>query len=237
MNELVKEASGKTMNEVLEMVIGRGSEVIRYETGRALMFQPDNTYLVLDGDQPASDPIDGPLTRVRDGETMLRNLITEDEGIYSGLQPERLGGTVNEAITPIRGKAGVIGALCLGRRGNAGFSQQDLGALDDLGSMAGVAAENWRSLSWPRHPILLTAGYKRRSARRCSKKASSGARCRFSTTRSANGPQTTIASSRRLAIRASSPCATQSCTKRTSAASGSSATYRRRSRRRPRVWI
>ncbi len=146
MNELVKEASGKTMNEVLEMVIGRGSEVIRYETGRALMFQPDNTYLVLDGDQPASDPIDGPLARVRDGETMVRNLITEDEGIYSGLQPERLGGTVNEAITPIRGKAGVIGALCLGRRGNAGFSQQDLGALDDLGSMAGVAVENSRIL-------------------------------------------------------------------------------------------
>src|SRR5207253_5310848 len=59
---------------------------------------------------------------------------------------ERLGGTVNEAITPIRGKAGVIGALCLGRRGNAGFSQQDLGALDDLGSMAGVAVENSRIL-------------------------------------------------------------------------------------------
>src|SRR5438094_3632611 len=146
MNERVKETAGKTMNEVLEMVIGRGSEVIRYETGRALMFQPDNTYLVLDGDPPAADPIDGTLTRVRDGETMLRNLITEDEGIYSGLQPERLGGTVNEAITPIRGKAGVIGALCLGRRGNAGFSQQDLGALDEFGSMAGVAVENSRIL-------------------------------------------------------------------------------------------
>jgi len=146
MNELVKEASGKTMNEVLELVIGRGSEVIRYDAGRALMFQPDNTYIVLDGDKPASDPIDGPLTRVRDGETMVRNLVTEEEGIYSGLHPERFGGTVNEALTPIRGKAGVIGALCLGRRGNAGFSQQDIGALDDLGSMAGVAVENSRIL-------------------------------------------------------------------------------------------
>src|SRR6266480_3221192 len=146
MNELVREASGKTMNEVLELVIGRGPEVIRYEAGRALMFQPDNTYIVLNGDKPASDPIDGPLARVRDGETMVRNLVTEEEGIYSGLHPERFGGTVNEALTPIRGKAGVIGVLCLGRRGNAGFSQQDIGALDDLGSMAGVAVENSRIL-------------------------------------------------------------------------------------------
>ncbi|HEV2475232.1 MAG TPA: GAF domain-containing protein, partial [Candidatus Dormibacteraeota bacterium] len=146
MNELVKEASGKTMNEVLELVLGRGSEVIRYDAGRALLFQPDNTFVVLDGSPPVPEPTDGPLARVRDGETMLRNLVTEDEGIYSGLRPDRLGGTVNEALTPIRGKAGVIGALCLGRRGNAGFTQQDIGALDDLGSMAGVAVENSRIL-------------------------------------------------------------------------------------------
>jgi len=146
MNELVKEASGKTMNEVLELVLGRGSEVIRYDTGRALMFQANNTYVVLDGSSPSEEPIDGPLIRVHDGETMLRNLVTEDEGIYSGLHPERFGGTVNEALTPIRGKSGVIGALCLGRRGNMGFSQQDIAALDDLGSMAGVAVENSRIL-------------------------------------------------------------------------------------------
>ena len=146
MNELVKEASGKTMKEVLELVIRRGSEVIRYDAGRALLFQPDNTYGSLDGDAPASEAIDGPLARVRDGETMLRNLVTEDEGIYCGLQPERLGGTINEALTPIRGKVGVIGALCLGRRGTSGFSQQDISALDDLGSMSGVAVENSRIL-------------------------------------------------------------------------------------------
>jgi GAF domain-containing protein len=146
MNELVKEASGKTMVEVLELVIGRGSEVIRYDAGRALMFQPDDMYVVLDGSPAVAEPLDAPLGRVRDGETMLRNLITEEEGIYSGLQPEVLGGTVNEALTPIRGKAGVIGALCLARRGTSGFSQQDVGALDDLGSMAGVAVENSRIL-------------------------------------------------------------------------------------------
>ena len=146
MNELVKEASGKTMNEVLELVLGRGPEVVRYDSGRALLFQPDNTYVVLDRGTSAAEPIYGPLVRVRDGETVLRNLVAEDEGIYCGLHPERLGGTVNEALTPIRGKAGIIGALCLGRRGNAGFTQQDLSALDDLGSMAGVAVENSRIL-------------------------------------------------------------------------------------------
>ena len=146
MNELVKEASGKTMKEVLELVIRRGSEVIRYDAGRALLFQPDNTYGSLDDGAPASEAIEGPLARVRDGETMLRNLVTEDEGIYCGLHPERLGGTINEALTPIRGKVGVIGALCLGRRGTSGFSQQDVSALDDLGSMSGVAVENSRIL-------------------------------------------------------------------------------------------
>jgi len=146
MNELVKEASGKTMNEVLELVLGRGPEVIRYDAGRALLFQTDNTYVQVDGSSASAEPIDGPLSRVREGETMLRNLVTEDEGIFSGLRPERFGGTVNEALTPIRGKSGVIGALCLGRRGNSGFTQQDIAALDDLGSMAGVAVENSRIL-------------------------------------------------------------------------------------------
>ena len=144
MNELVKEASGKTMNEVLDLVLGRGTEVVRYDAGRALMFHDDSTYSGLDGEAPQS--LDGPLTKVLDGETMLRNLVTEEEGIYSGLHPEQFGGTVNEALTPIRGKSGVIGALCLGRRGTSGFSQQDVGALSDLGSMAGVAVENSRIL-------------------------------------------------------------------------------------------
>src|SRR5207253_8973220 len=59
---------------------------------------------------------------------------------------ERLGGNVNEALTPIRRSSDLIGALCLGRRGNSGFSQQDMSALDDLGSMAGVEVENSRIL-------------------------------------------------------------------------------------------
>jgi GAF domain-containing protein len=144
MNELVKDASGKTMNEVLDLVLGRGTEVVRYDAGRAVMFHDDGTYSGLEGDPP--ETLEGPLKQVREGETMLRNLVTEEEGIYSGLHPEQFGGTVNEAMTPIRGKSGVIGALCLGRRGTSGFSQQDIGALTDLGSMAGVAVENSRIL-------------------------------------------------------------------------------------------
>lgn len=146
MNELVKEASGKTMAEVMDLVISRGSEVVRYEAGRALMFQPEDKYVVLNGSPSVPEPLDLSLGKVRSGETILRNLVTEEEGIYSGLQPDVLGSTVNEALTPIRGKEGVIGALCLGRRGSSGFSQQELGALDDLGSMAGVAVENSRIL-------------------------------------------------------------------------------------------
>jgi HD-GYP domain-containing protein (c-di-GMP phosphodiesterase class II) len=133
MNELVKDASGKTMDEVLQLVLDRGKEVIRYDAGRAVLFQPDET-------------VEEPLARVRDGETVLRNAVTEDQHTFSGLRLETHAVTVNEALTPIRGKTGVIGALCLGRRGTSSFTQHDIGALDELGSMAGVAVENSRIL-------------------------------------------------------------------------------------------
>jgi len=145
MNELVKEASGKTMGEVLDLVLDKGKEVIRYEGGRAVLFQPDGTYLALDGATEAL-PLDSTLTKVRDGETVLRNLVAIDEPVYSGLRPSSNGGTSNEALTPIRGKTGVIGALCLGRLGTGAFNPRDVAALDELGSMAGVAVENSRIL-------------------------------------------------------------------------------------------
>ncbi|HSS61895.1 MAG TPA: GAF domain-containing protein, partial [Candidatus Limnocylindrales bacterium] len=137
MNELVKEASGKSMEEVLDLVLARGKEVIRYDAGRAVIFQPD------DDDR---DALDEPLQRVRAGETVLRNAVTEDQHTFSGLRLQTHAVTVNEALTPIRSKDGVIGALCLGRRGTSSFSQHDLGALNELGSMAGVALENSRVL-------------------------------------------------------------------------------------------
>src|SRR5437773_3368119 len=145
MNELVKEASGKTMQEVLDLVLDKGKQVIRYDAGRVALFQPDGTYVIL-GQSDFPSPIAGPLARVRDGETVLRSLVTADEGLFSGLVPSAEGGTTNEALTPIRGKDGVFGAICLGRNGTAAFSQRDVAALDELGSMAGVAVENSRIL-------------------------------------------------------------------------------------------
>jgi GAF domain-containing protein len=145
MNELVKEASGKSMKEVLDLVLEKGKQVIRYEAGRVALFQPEGTYLIL-GEANFPLPIAGPLARVRDGETVLRSLVTADEGLFSGLVPSFEGGTTNEALTPIRGKDGVFGAICLGRNGTAGFNQRDVAALEELGSMAGVAVENSRIL-------------------------------------------------------------------------------------------
>ncbi|HET7421584.1 MAG TPA: GAF domain-containing protein [Candidatus Dormibacteraeota bacterium] len=135
MNGLVKEAAGKTMEEVLELVVERGKEVIRYDAGRGVIFGADG-----------SDALDEPLARVRNGETVLRNAVTEEQHTFSGLRLATHAVTVNEALTPIRAKTGVIGALCLGRRGTSSFSQHDLVSLEELGSMAGVALENSRLL-------------------------------------------------------------------------------------------
>jgi HD-GYP domain-containing protein (c-di-GMP phosphodiesterase class II) len=153
MNELIKEASGKTMDETLQLVLDKGKQVIRYDIGAAVLFQPGDTYVMLGdagqawGGGPAEPaPIDGALAKVRDGQPVLRSLIRADEHIYSGIQPDAKGGTVNEALTPIRGNGGIIGALCLGRNGAIGFTQPDVPALDELGSMAGVVLENSRIL-------------------------------------------------------------------------------------------
>src|SRR5438445_10452585 len=86
------------------------------------------------------------MARVRNGETVLRSLVTAEEGIFSGLKPSTRGGTANEALTPIRAQHGVLGAICLGRNGSSGFTQRDVGALNELGSMAGGAVENSRIL-------------------------------------------------------------------------------------------
>jgi len=145
MNELVKEASGKTMAEVLALVLDKGTQLIRYDAGRVALFQPDDTYIFV-GQPFAPSPIEGPLAKVRGGETVLRSLVTNEEGIFSGLQPSVEGGTANEALIPIRTQDGVLGAICLGRNGSAGFNQRDVSALDELGSMAGIAVENSRIL-------------------------------------------------------------------------------------------
>jgi HD-GYP domain-containing protein (c-di-GMP phosphodiesterase class II) len=141
MNELIKDASGKTMEETLELVLEKGKQVIRYDAGAAVLFQSDGTYVAL-GPPATSAQVDGPLAKVRAGSPVLRSLIAADERVYSGLKPDVDGGGINEALTPIHGNEGVIGALCLGRKGAIGFVAGDLGALDELGSMAGIVLEN-----------------------------------------------------------------------------------------------
>ena len=145
MNELIKDASGKTMDETLQLVLQKGKQVIRYDSGAAVLFQSDGMYVALDG-QATPAPVDGQLAKVRAGEPVLRSLIAADEHVYSGLRPDANGGGLNEALTPIHGNGGVIGALCLGRKGAIGFVPADLGALDELGSMAGIVLENSRIL-------------------------------------------------------------------------------------------
>jgi HD-GYP domain-containing protein (c-di-GMP phosphodiesterase class II) len=145
MNELIKDASGKTMEATLHLVLDKGKQVIRYDSGSAVLFQPDGTYLAL-GAKGVPSEVEGPLVKVRGGEAVLRSLISADEHIYSGLQPDGNGGGINEALTPIHGNGSVIGALCLGRKGAIGFAQGELGLLDELGSMAAVVLENSRIL-------------------------------------------------------------------------------------------
>src|SRR5258708_12908716 len=108
-------------------------------------------YVALGG-QAAPALVEGQLVKVRAGEPVLRSLIAADEHIYSGLQPDANGGGINEALTPIHGNGGVIGALCLGRKGAIGFVPADLGALDELGSMAGIVLGNSRILHPPTRP-------------------------------------------------------------------------------------
>ena len=145
MNELIKDASGKTMEETLQLVLEKGKQVIRYDAGAAVLFQSDGTYVAL-GAPAGSAPVDGPLAKVRAGSPVLRSLIHADEQIYSGLRADGNGAGINEALAPIHGNGGVIGALCLGRKGAIGFVAGDLGALDELGSMAGIVLENSRIL-------------------------------------------------------------------------------------------
>src|SRR5712692_2743185 len=87
------------------------------------------------------------MLRVRKGETVIRSHAAAEDGVFSGVEPSATARTVNELLAPIGGKDGVLGAICLGRIATTGFSQQDAAALEELGSMAGVAVENSRILA------------------------------------------------------------------------------------------
>ena len=143
MGQIVKEASGKTMDEVLTLVMDRVKQAVQYDAGRVVLFQPDDTYAYLDDGTTA--PMTDGLAKVRNGEVVIRNQAAPDS-VLSGVTPGTSAFTVSEALVPIRGGSGVMGAICLGRAGGGGFTRREAIALDELGAMAGVAVENSRIL-------------------------------------------------------------------------------------------
>jgi GAF domain-containing protein len=142
-NEMLKQSSGLSQEEVLELVISRGRELIGYDAGRALLFHPDDSYVVVGA--PGARAIgDGPLRKVVNGETVIRKLVTAYDGLFSAVEPASQGGQVAEALVPVRGKESILGAICLGRAGGLSFGGRDVATLEELGAMAGVAVENSR---------------------------------------------------------------------------------------------
>jgi len=132
MNELVNQASGKSTDQVLALVLDRAKQVIRFDSGRVLLFEPGAKQT-------------GLLSRVRAGETVVRNRTLADD-LHSGVKPAGASVIVHELLGPMRSPTGVIGALALGRAGSTPFTAHDAETLTELGSMAGVAVENSRML-------------------------------------------------------------------------------------------
>ncbi len=146
LNDLVKEASGRGFEEAMQLVLERGHELLAYDAARIAVFSADASYLLL-GASEVPAPVRGTsLAEVlTEGRTVLRRMVTQENGLFSGFRPGE-GVPVSEALTPIRGKGEVFGALCLGRRGATSFSEADVGALEELGTMVGVVVENSRIL-------------------------------------------------------------------------------------------
>ncbi len=144
LNDLVKQASGMSFEEVLALVLERARTLMPHDSARAAIFGPNRTYTMVGG-SPVPSPIAGGLEDVWLGQTVIRAAVTGHDGLYSGLEPPE-GNAVSEALVPIRGKQAVLGAICLGRRQAKTFGTADLPALDELGTMAGVAVENAHAL-------------------------------------------------------------------------------------------
>ncbi len=144
LNDLVKQASGMSFDQVLALVLERGRALVPHDSARVAIFGPNDTYTMVGG-SPVPSPVAGALDGVKLGQTVIRAAVTINSGLFSGLEPPE-GNAVAEALVPIRGKQAVLGAICLGRRQANSFVERDLPALDELGTMAGVAVENAHAL-------------------------------------------------------------------------------------------
>ena len=147
LNEIAREASGLPFEQVMTMVVERARELVPYDSARVVIFEANDTYHILGGSRVASDLAKSPLAEVKnDGKVVLRRLLTQGDGLFSGLDPGGETAQAAEALAPITGREGVFGALCLGRKGGMGFGEKDIPALQELGAIAGVAVENSRIL-------------------------------------------------------------------------------------------
>jgi HD-GYP domain-containing protein (c-di-GMP phosphodiesterase class II) len=145
LNELVREASGLSVDDALNLVLDRGRELIAYDAARVAVFGRDGTY-TLSGSLGAPAPVAGsPLEQVaRDGRTVVRRVLAE-QGLYSGLKVGE-GAQVSEALVPVRGKGELFGILCLGRKAVSGFAEDEIPTLEELSAIVGLAVENSRIL-------------------------------------------------------------------------------------------
>src|SRR5438105_1915549 len=147
LNQLVKEAAGKPLDEVFQLVLSKGSQLIRYDAARVAVFQADGSFVMSGGSQVPTPLLGSPLERVRQGETIIRKNVTKADGLYSDLDLSVEVAPLSEALIPIRGKDAVIGCICLGRTGGAGgFGPRDVRTLGELGAMGGLAVEDSRIL-------------------------------------------------------------------------------------------
>jgi len=146
LNDLVRQASDLAFDDVLDLVLQKGHELIAFDHARIALLHPDRTFTMKGGSNVPTPLGDGPLAPVAMGQAVVRRNITARDGILCGLEPGAEGGAVSEALVPIRGGDGVMAALCLGRKAANGFKEADLPTLEELGAMAGVAVENSRKL-------------------------------------------------------------------------------------------
>jgi len=147
LNEIAKQASGLSFEQVMKLVVDRARELVPYDSCRVATFEANESYLMLGGSPVPSALAGSPLDEVRvTGKVVVRRLLTRSDGLYSGVDPGTETGQIAEALAPITGRDGVFGALCIGRRGGMGFGERDIPALQELGAIAGIAVENSRIL-------------------------------------------------------------------------------------------
>ena len=145
--DIANQASGLSPEAVMELVVARARDLVPYDACRVVTFEPNGTFIIIGGGGSAAPIERSALAEVKtDARVVIRRLMTRADGLFSGVDPGSDSAQAAEALTPISGREGVFGALCLGRKGGMSFTERDIPALQELGAIAGVAVENSRML-------------------------------------------------------------------------------------------